>query len=459
MVVSKKIIFNILAAGISTTFCYGILPIAVLLGSCHSADTKKVIVAKDSTPFILLVSPVPVSTTAAAHIKAGSQKWYDSALKPGSFNGGMLVAKNGNIIFETYNGNGHLNRHDVIDSLTPFHIASVSKTFTAMAVLKLWQDKKLNIDDAYNKYFPTFNYPGITVRNLLSHRSGLPNYLYFMEDLKWPKDTLLHNQDVFNYLVNRKTELTNITSPNTHFAYCNTNYALLALLVEKVSGQSFPNFLQDTFFTPLQMKHTFLFNSLDTGKVNPSYDWRGRIIPMNYLDGVYGDKNIYTTPRDLLIWDRALTSNLLFTPATLAEAYAPYSNEKGGIKNYGLGWRMNIYPNGKKTIYHNGWWHGNNAAFLRLLQDSATVIVVGNKFNRNIYHAKQLANLFGDYDGAGMEEEEGETIAKPVVEKVTHVKRAVRVKVKKAVGRKKTITPRKTGKKVTKKVVKAEKHK
>ncbi|MEP6751033.1 MAG: serine hydrolase domain-containing protein, partial [Bacteroidota bacterium] len=171
---------------------------------------------------------------------------------------------------------------------------------------------------------------------------------------------------------------------------------------------NFPNYLQQTFFLPLQMKHTFLFNSLDTSKVNPSYDWRGRQIPLGFLDGVYGDKNIYTTPRDLLKWDRALTGGKLFTRQTLEQAYTPYSNEKAGVKNYGLGWRMNIFPNGKKTIYHNGWWHGSNAAFLRLLPDSVAIIVIGNKYNSNIYHAKELANLFGDYNGRGGEEDENE---------------------------------------------------
>ena len=409
MATLKRFILKTLSKAVRVSFYSGIIILFVSTTSCNPTTQKKIIIVKDSVPALVLPAPIPLAKAVSDRIYAGSKKWHDSALRPGSFNGGMLVAKNGNIVFEEYTGNGHLKRHDAVDSLMPFHIASVSKTFTAMAVLKLWQDGKLNIDDLYSKYFPAFNYPGITVRNLLSHRSGLPNYLYFMETLGWNKDSLLHNQDIFNSLIARKAELTNIGTPNTHFAYCNTNYALLALLVEKVSALKFPDYLQQTFFTPLHMNHSFIFNTLDTSKVNPSYDWRGRIIPLNYLDGVYGDKNVYTTPRDLLIWDRALTSNLIFTQKTLDEAYAPYSHEKGGVKNYGLGWRMNIYPNGKKTIYHNGWWHGNNAAFLRLLQDSATVIVVGNKFNKNIYHAKQLANLFGDYDRAASEEEESES--------------------------------------------------
>ena len=408
MIPSKRSVFNPIVTNICTTNLYGFFSVIILLGSCNSASNKKSAPVKDSLSSIALASPVPLSRAETQRLHDGCDQWYEHALKASGFNGGMLVAKNGNIVFEAYNGNGHLNRHDVIDSLTSFHIASVSKTFTAMAVLKLWQDGKLNIDDEYGKYFPAFNYPGVTIRSLLSHRSGLPNYLYFMETLGWDKTKLIQNEDVLNYLITRKAELTNIATPNTHFTYCNTNYALLALLIEKQSGKKLPDFLQQTFFIPLQMKHTFLFNSLDTSKVNPSYDWRGRIIPLNFLDGVYGDKNIYTTPRDLLTWDRALTGGKLFTPQTLQQAYTPYSNEKTGIKNYGLGWRMNIFPNGKKTIYHNGWWHGSNAAFLRLLQDSVTIIIIGNKYNRNIYHAKDMANFFGNYDGTGSEEDETE---------------------------------------------------
>jgi CubicO group peptidase (beta-lactamase class C family) len=408
MIVLKRYSLPDLSTVVRNNIRYSILLMPLLFTACNSVAPKTVVVEKDSIGLLFSAAPVPLSKAETERLYNACALWYDSALKSSGFNGGIVVAKNGNIVFEAYNGNAHLNRKEPIDSLSSFHIASVSKTFTAMAVLKLWQDGKLNIDDEYSKYFPAFNYPGVTVRSLLNHRSGLPNYLYFMETLGWDKKTLIKNEDVLNYLITRKPELTNIATPNTHFTYCNTNYALLALLVEKVSGTNFPNFLQQTFFLPLQMKHTFLFNSLDTSKVNPSYDWRGRQIPLGFLDGVYGDKNIYTTPRDLLKWDRALTGGKLFTRQTLDQAYAPYSNEKAGIKNYGLGWRMNIFPNGKKTIYHNGWWHGSNAAFLRLLPDSVAIIVIGNKYNRNIYHAKELANIFGDYNGRGVEEDETE---------------------------------------------------
>ncbi len=380
----------------------------LLFGASCNNKNKKI---EDSDllnkSIIVLPEFSKLPTAEIDYYNKASNGWYDSVLGNSGFNGGIIVAKKGQIVFEAYNGTGHINGQDTITAATPFHIASVSKTFTAMAVLKLWQDGKLNIDDAFSKYFPSFNYAGVTIRSLLNHRSGLPNYVYFMETLGWDKSKFVSNEDVFNYLVSRKKEIKNIASPNTHFNYCNTNYSLLALLIEKISGLKYPAFLQETFFTPLQMKNTFVFDSSRLNTVNPSYDWRGRIIPFNFLDIVYGDKNIYSTVNDLLIWDRALSSGKIFSQKTLQEAYTGYSNEKNGIRNYGLGWRMNNYPNEKKMIYHNGWWHGNNASFIRLIEDSATIIVVGNKYNRGIYHAKDLAGLFGNFTGLKDEEEPG----------------------------------------------------
>jgi CubicO group peptidase (beta-lactamase class C family) len=387
--------------------CTTYLFAAIMLSSCNSAtDTKaKTTPTPTKIRLINLPAPTPLTKAESERIKMACQKWYDTVLAPKDFYGGVLVAKNGNIIFEKYNGTVHFGSSDKITDTTSLHIASVSKTFTAMAVLKLWQEGKLNIDDEFSKYFPQFNYAGVTIRTLLNHRSGLPNYIHYLENIGWDITKTVTNTDVLNTLVTNKSILVDIVPPNTKFTYCNTNFALLALLIEKVSGVSYPTYLQQTFFAPLQMKHSFVFKMADTVKVPPSYDWKGRLMPFNYLDAVYGDKNIYTTPKDLLLWDRLLSSNEIFIQQILNEAYKPYSNEKPGIKNYGLGWRMNIYDNNKKIIFHNGWWHGSNAVFIRLLDEKATIIVIGNKFMRAIYHAKILANLFGDYFTAEEEEE------------------------------------------------------
>jgi CubicO group peptidase (beta-lactamase class C family) len=390
----------------------GLVALAFTFFACSGNDAKG---SGDTVPFksndslalVQLPAPGPVDGATADRIRQACQTFFDTMLAPNGFNGGIIVAKNGRILFEKYRGTGFVNGFDTVTAHTPFHVASVSKTFTAMAILRLWEQGKLNIDEEVGKYLPGFNYPGVTIRTLLNHRSGLPNYTHFLEPMGWDKAKFISNEEVLQFLIARKAEMVDSWAPNLKFSYCNTNYALLALIIEKASGKKYGQYLQQQFFKPLQMHHSFVFSLEDTLTATTSFDWRGRLMPFNFLDSVYGDKNVYSTARDLLTWDRALNSGLLFKPETLAQAYAPYSNEKPGVKNYGLGWRMNLYPNGKKITFHNGWWHGNNAVFIRLLQDSATIIVVGNKFCRATYKAIQLANLFGDY-GLPVEEEEGE---------------------------------------------------
>ena len=341
--------------------------------------------------------PKAISETERQKISAQCQLFYDTVLAPSAFNGGIIVAKGGNIIFEKYKGFVNMSNGDLITAFTPLHIASISKTFTAMAVLKLQEEGKLNINDTITRFFPSFNYPGVTVKTLLNHRSGLPNYLYFMEKAGWSTDSVISNNDVLTWLINKKSEIKDISTADTKFTYCNTNFALLALIIEKVSGLSYPDFMKKNIFDPIGLKNTFVHHSGDNKMRSKSFDWKGREIPDNFLDIVYGDKNIYSTPQDLLLWDRALTDTSFLSVKSLEAAYTPYSNERPGIKNYGLGWRMNIYDNGKKIIFHTGWWHGNNAIFIRLLDADAMIIVISNRYARSVFSAKYLVNIFGHY--------------------------------------------------------------
>lgn len=371
-------------------FCAAIVLIAL---SCNSAGKHKK-TGEDSSAYYAN-APGKVDRLDSIRYYNAVNGFYDSVLLRTGFNGAILVAKNGRVIFEKYHGYFNLAKKDTLNEHSAFHLASVSKTFTAMAVLKLAEQGKLKLDDDVKLYFPNFPYDGITIRMLLTHRSGLPNYLYFMEQLGWDKKVLCDNNDVLNYLVQFRPPLTH--KPDTHFTYCNTNYALLGLIIEKASQENYAAFLQQTFFTPLKMNDTYVYSLSDSQKAMPSYNWKGQLERMTFLDKGYGDKNIYSTARDLLKWDQALYNNRLFSQETLEAAFRPYSNEKPGIKNYGFGWRMNIYPNGKKIIFHGGWWHGNNTMLMRLVQDSATIIILGNKYNRNVYQAKKMANIFSPY--------------------------------------------------------------
>ncbi|RTL56165.1 MAG: class A beta-lactamase-related serine hydrolase [Sphingobacteriales bacterium] len=341
-------------------------------------------------------TPKNVPKKEFRRIYNAAEAFYDSALLRTGFNGQFLVAKGGTIIIEKYYGKQFISTGDSINEHTPFHIASTSKTLTGGAILKLWEQGKLSLDDSLTKYFPGFPYPTITIKMLLTQRSGLPGYNRFEKKPDWDFEKIVSNQDMLNYIIKYKPHCDH--APGKAFQYSNTNFALLALIIEKVSGKSYGEFMKETFFIPLQMNDTYVYTHADSARALPSYNWRGQKEAYTFLDEIYGDKNIYSTVHDLLKWDQALYSASFFKPATLEAAYTPYSNEKKGINNYGLGWRMKVYPDEKKIIYHNGWWHGNNSCFQRLIQDSATIIVLGNRFNRNIYHCNKMANIFASYD-------------------------------------------------------------
>jgi CubicO group peptidase (beta-lactamase class C family) len=169
---------------------------------------------------------------------------------------------------------------------------------------------------------------------------------------------------------------------------------MLALVVEKITHIPFPTYMKDSVFTPLGMVNSYVFSQKDTANYVPSYNYNNAPFPLEKLDCIYGDKNVYSTVRDLLQWDKALYQGNFVSTATMAMAYQPYSHETKGQKNYGLGWHLYINPPDPTIVYHNGWWHGNNTVFKRLISDSATVIILGNKFNRGIWSAGKMSSVF-----------------------------------------------------------------
>jgi CubicO group peptidase (beta-lactamase class C family) len=378
--------------------------ILISCGARQPAPAQPV-VPKDS---VKVAKTAKLTPEEINRISALSDNFYNSLLRSG-FNGSFLVAKNDSVIYERYHGYENFKKKTPINEHSAFHLASVSKTFTAMVVLKLMEAGKINLDTAVQAYLPSFPYPEVTVKMLLNHRSGLPNYLYFMPTLPWNKRQYLTNDSLLAVLARFKPRLT--TKAGTHFHYCNTNYAMLALVVEKVTGETFPKYMQETIFDPLGMKDTYIFTTDRLATAMPSYMRNGRPAPWTFLDGVYGDKNVYSTTRDLLRWDAALRTDFL-TKASLEMAYKPYSFEKPGIRNYGLGWHMFLYPT-EKVIFHNGFWHGNNTVFFRLLNEGYTIIVLGNRLDNYIYHVQPLAEAltgrkFTDKNAAPQPEENGE---------------------------------------------------
>ncbi|MCO5237878.1 MAG: beta-lactamase family protein [Chitinophagaceae bacterium] len=376
-------------------FIYFVFLISVSAPGCYYTTIKK----EKGTKTLVEDSvsrPSALSEAEFKHCYDACEQFYENILKRSHFSGEFLVAKKGEVIYEKYAGFARFQTKEPLNPASALHLASVSKTFTAMAVLKLWEEGKLDLNEEVSAYLSGFPYPGVTIKTLLNHRSGLPNYVHVMEQFGWNSRQIASNEDVLQFLISNKNKLF-AGRPDRSFQYCNTNYALLALVIEKVSGLSYPQFMHDHFFEPLGMTDSYVFTMADSSTALPSFNARSQREAFTFLDAVYGDKNIYSTARDLLKWETALSYGGMFHPATLDSAYAGYSYEKKGIRNYGLGWRMLDYPGNEKIIYHNGWWHGNNTVFARILKDSATVIILGNKYNRNIYQARKLFPVFGDY--------------------------------------------------------------
>jgi len=309
----------------------------------------------------------------------------------------FLVAKDGQIIYENYAGFGDVRKKTPITSETPIHIASVSKVLTATAILKLINAGKIELDQKVTSLLKGFPYPEITIKNLLSHRSGMRNYAYFTDDRKiWDNHKIMSNQDILNIMITKKIGLESKT--NTRFQYCNTNYAMLALIIEKVSGKSYPEAMKSMIFDPLGMKHTFVFDyKKDKTVITPSYRVGGMQIAFDFLDAIYGDKNIFSTPQDLLLFDMAKNSKYFLTPELRNQIYQGYSNEHKGQKNYGLGIRMINFETGQNFYFHNGWWHGNMSSYITLTKENVTIIALTNKSMKSVYNIKRLAPLFGDY--------------------------------------------------------------
>lgn len=326
--------------------------------------------------------------------------YYKNVWEKGNLWGGFLVAKGSTIIYEKYRGFGQGNNQDPIENDTPLHVASVSKTLTAMATLKLVEAGKINLNDEVSKFFPQFPYPGIMVKSLLTQRSGLPKYEYFIEKIdpsaKELSKDFLKNKDILNLLIKYQPPVSR--PPNTGFEYCNTNFALLALIIEEITKTSFPKAMDEMVFQPLEMKNTFILQKKDMKSAAKSFYQRGpSVYPYDHLDLIYGDKNVYTTPRDLLNFSIAMYSKNFLREDLKAMIFTPYSNERPGINNYGIGFRMKIFDDATKLTYHNGWWHGTNSVFAHLLDSKVTIIAIGNKFSSRVYTALTLSALFENF--------------------------------------------------------------
>lgn len=373
--------------------CFQVLiPYLLVLYSCQSIHRKQNKEHRNSK----IVVHFPLPNESDVRVKRQlTHQYFTAWMNPEQFSGQFLVAKNGQVIYAHTSGFADLKRHIPMTSTVPVHVASLSKVVTALAVLRLVDSGKIKLDADVRRYLKHFPYPGITIRMLLNHRSGIPYYGYFTDQV-WNVDKMLTNKDILFLLKKNKIPLN--FEQNTRFAYSNTNYAILALIVEKVTNTKFPHAMKTLVFNPLSMNHSFIISGKKMiNCVSQSYNSCGQLQAINYLDGIYGDKNLYTTALDLLKMDKGTYSNEFISDSLRKQMFKGYSYENPGKSNYGLGIRMKELKGKKTYFFHSGWWHGNTACYATLRSDSVCIIALSNKYSRNVYSINRLAMKFGDY--------------------------------------------------------------
>ena len=308
-----------------------------------------------------------------------------------AFNGNVLIAEKGKVILEKSYGIANEATKAKLNLQTKFELASVSKQFTAMGIVLLVKKGKLRYDDKISKYFPELAFYGdITVRNLLHHTGGLPDYMNLFEE-KWDKSKIATNKDIVQLFAKYKPAAE--FKSGEKYEYSNTGYALLGLIIEKVSKNSYGAFLEDNIFRPLKMKNTFVYRSRFQPKKVDNYatgyvldsigekintDSFGKEFYTYYLDGIVGDGMVNSTVGDLLLWDRALYTDQLVDDQDKTLIFGTSKTMDGEENGYGFGWAVADTKKYGKIVNHSGGWAGYSTFIERQLTNDKTIILLQN---------------------------------------------------------------------------------
>jgi CubicO group peptidase (beta-lactamase class C family) len=339
---------------------------------------------------------------------------FSSVIDARSPGAAVLVRKDGRTILQQGYGVRDLRSLAKINSQTNFRLASCSKQFTAMAIMLLVHDGKLRYEDELNDVFPDFpRYrKTIPIRNLLNHTSGLQDYEDLMEKVdpsRWSEHHQIQDAEVLDLLKQQsKTKF----SPGTKWAYSNSGYVVLGLVVAKVSGKPFGEFLRERIFAPLQMAHTIAYEKNKNEVSNRAYGHTKEAAGWKETDqsstsATLGDGGIYSSLDDLAKWDEALARHTLLgekemqpalTPVKLADGSQPKwpadsDRPEGTPVSYGFGWFLEPYES-RARMWHYGETMGFHTYIQRFVDDKLTIIVLCNRTDLN---PEKLASQLADY--------------------------------------------------------------
>lgn len=294
------------------------------------------------------------------------------------FNGTVLYAEKGKVLYKKAMGVIDINSGKPLTVSSSFNLASVSKQFIAMGILQLYEVGKIGLDDAVIKYIPQWPYNNVTVRQLLTHTSGIPEYFNLFQQERGTLDTLANDGMIALFA---KLKPTPDFEPGTKWTYCNTNYVLLASIIEKTSGKTIHDYLQQNIFAPLGMKDTYVYNVL-MPKVPANHvlgfeevNGQQKLADLTNLDGVVGDGNVYSSVEDLFVWEQSLYNSSLVKKETLAQAFTPVKLKDGSRYDYGFGWFV-----GKEGewYWHTGGWVGFKNIICRDVKQNRTLIILSS---------------------------------------------------------------------------------
>ncbi|MEN8124019.1 MAG: serine hydrolase domain-containing protein [Bacteroidota bacterium] len=353
-------------------FIFNSFSVSTSAGVNYKNITTKVVEGKPES-----IQAYPLSVTKDISVK------IDSVLKRFNkrqdFNGSVLVAKNGKLIFNNEYGYADFNKKTKIDKNSVFQLASVSKQFTATAILILYEKGLIDLDDTVVKYFNEFPYEDITIRQLLNHTSGLPKYFWLAEH-KWNNTKPPTNIEMIKMMEEHKLPL--FFKPGSRFDYSNTGYFVLASIIEKVSKMNYGDFLNVNIFEPLQMNNSYVYR-FEQDIVNENQlsgyrlyrRWRHAKISGTVNDAIVGDKNVYSTAEDLLKWINGLNSGKIISKHNLKEMYSKGETKYGRKVPYGYGFRINDNST-EKVIYHNGKWNGFSTSIKQYTNSDLVIITL-----------------------------------------------------------------------------------
>ncbi len=305
------------------------------------------------------------------------------------FHGSILVAKKGKLLYSKEVGYADFKEKTKLDKYSVFQLASVSKQFTATAIMILYERGQLDLDDLVTKYYPNFPYAEVTIKHLLNHTSGLPKYFWLAEH-KWEEEKAPTNKEMMQMLADHKVE--RFFRPGRNFDYSNTGYFVLASIVEKVTDMKYGDFLESNIFEPLQMSSSFVYSfendSIGINQLSGYRVYRGRYhaeIGGTINDAIVGDKNVYATGEDLFKWINGLNSGKVISDKSLDLMYTKGETVYGRKVPYGFGFRIDT-KNDEKVIYHHGKWNGFSTSITQYTDSDLLVIALEHSSYNSMKH-------------------------------------------------------------------------